>query len=311
MSLGFEFNILIVDDERGNLDMLNRILGQDYEVSVAKSGKAALKRAMEDKPDLILLDVVMQDMTGFDVLTALKKSELTSKIPVIFITGLSSVEGEEKGLSLGAVDYITKPFNASIVKARVKTHLQIVKHLRIIEQMGMIDPLTNLPNRRCYEERLLMEWARAMREHIPLSLMLLDIDNFKVINDTLGHPLGDAILISSGGVFASALRRQTDFAARLGGDEFAVILPHTMTVGAVEVAETIRSGIAHINVANLPGAQDLLLDALSPAQLPPVTVSIGVAGGIPEPNESAQDLIKRADVWLYQAKNQGRNRVCS
>ncbi len=311
MNIGFEFNILVVDDERSNLDMLNKILGHDYEVSVAKSGRAALKRAMEDKPDLILLDVVMQDMTGFDVLLALKKSDLTSKIPVIFITGLSSVEGEEKGFALGAVDYITKPFNASIVKARVKTHLQIVKHLRIIEEMGMIDPLTNLPNRRCFEERLNVEWSRSVREHTPISLMMMDIDNFKVFNDTLGHPLGDAILVGSGAVFASALRRQTDFAARLGGDEFAIILPNTAAAGAVNVAQAIRAGIAGINIANLHGAEMLPRAALASGHLPPLSVSIGVAGMVPETGDHSHELVKRADICLYQAKNQGRNRVCS
>lgn len=235
-----EFSILVVDDDRSNLDVLSFILKPQYTVQVAKSGLSALKRAQEQQPDLILLDVLMPDMNGFEVLAELKASDSTRHIPVIFITGLGRAEDEERGFLLGAVDYIVKPFKASTIKARVRTHMRIVKQIRTIERLCLIDGLTDIPNRRSLDQHLETEWNSARREKTPLSLLIVDVDRFKNFNDTHGHPQGDVLLQSLAQTLLSVLKRPRDFAARMGGEEFAVLLPDTMLPGALAIAEELR-----------------------------------------------------------------------
>jgi PleD family two-component response regulator len=211
-----EFRILVVDDEKSNLMVLNRILSPEYTVFTAKSGKEGPERAVAEQPDLILLDIVMPDLNGFDVLTTLKKTSETMKIPVIIITGLSGEIDEEKGFLLGAVDYITKPFKNPIVLARVRTHIQIVRQIRTIEQLGLIDGLTNVSNRRCFDDRMELEWRRAKREKKPIAFLMMDVDKFKIYNDTYGHPQGGVLLKSIVKIFSAAAMRTTDLVARLG-----------------------------------------------------------------------------------------------
>ncbi len=299
MDDGHKFSILIVDDEKSNINVLNHILKADYTLYIAKSGQAALKRAAEDKPDLILLDIIMPDMSGFEVLRQLKSSDFTREVPVIFITGLTSVEDEEKGFILGAVDYITKPFNNAIVKARVKTHIQIVKHMRTIERIGKIDALTDIANRRSFDDRINEEWARAVREKHPLGLLMLDIDRFKLYNDTYGHPQGDVLLQHLAKAVESTLKRTTDFAARIGGEEFAVILPSTDLDGAMIIAEEVRSNVESAVIPN-PYEPDAK----------PTTISIGAASLVPEQGDDLASFIARCDAALYAAKSSGKNRVC-
>lgn len=309
-----QMKILIVDDLRFNLDALCHILkpgdtpiateqtGSDpscYRIHVAKSGKAALKKVVEEKPDLILLDVVMPDMDGFEVLTELKKSKTTCDIPVIFITGLDSVTDEEKGFALGAVDYITKPFHDSLVRARVQTHLKIIEQMRTIEMLGLTDALTVLPNRRGFDNRLIEEWRRSIREQSPMSLLLIDIDHFKEFNDTYGHQQGDTAIQTVARILKSILKRPTDFAARWGGEEFAVILSNTDIHGALSVAEGIR---ANVETAVIPDNRDVFNEK--------VTVSIGAASVQPSENGTMHAFIALADKALYAAKEAGRNRVC-
>lgn len=267
---------------------------------MAKSGSAALKRAQSQKPDLILLDIMMPDMDGFEVLTELKSCDDTRHIPVIFITGLARVEDEEKGFLLGAVDYIVKPFKNSIVKARVRTHLRIVRQIRTIERLGMIDALTDIPNRRSFDQRLDQEWSRAMRDRAPLSLLMLDVDNFKIYNDTYGHPQGDVLLQSLAQVLTTTLQRPADFAARIGGEEFAVLLPATDLHGALAVAEDLRKNVEALQIP------DVNNDSFTS-----VTISLGAASVIPDVSNPLSDFVSRADEALYAAKNSGRNRVCS
>ena len=292
------FSILVVDDERSNLDVLTYILKSEYAIQVAKSGAAALKRARDQKPDLILLDIMMPDMNGFEVLTELKSSDDTRHIPVIFITGLARVEDEEKGFLLGAVDYIVKPFKNSIVRARVRTHVRIVKQIRTIERLGMIDALTDIPNRRSFDQRLEQEWGRAAREREPLSLLILDVDKFKIYNDTYGHPQGDLLLQSLAHTLAVTLKRPTDFVARIGGEEFAVVLPSTDLEGARIVAEELRSQVEAMQVPD-PDNQNTTS----------VTISLGATSRVPEQGDLISDFINRADEALYEAKRTGRNRV--
>jgi diguanylate cyclase (GGDEF)-like protein len=291
------FKILVVDDERPNLDVLNEMLKNDYRVIIAKSGAAALERAERDNPDLILLDIVMPGMDGFEVLASLKKSEKTMRIPVICITGLDNVADEEKGLAIGAVDYITKPFHRSIVLARIATHLRIVEQIRFIEQLGLYDALTKIPNRRSFDNHLATEWGRANREKTPISLLMVDVDHFKQLNDSYGHQHGDAVLQELAVVMKSVLKRAADFLARWGGEEFAVLLPQTDLKGAREVAEQIRAGVeaAGVYCADATGTK--------------TTVSVGVNAQRPVPETALEEFIHETDKRLYQAKEAGRNRI--
>ncbi len=295
-----KFSILIVDDEVNNLEVLNMILKSEYTVYMVKSGKTALDVAVKKKPDLILLDVVMPEMSGFETLLQLKQCAETWQIPVIFITGLTSTEDEEKGLFLGAVDYITKPFKNPIVLARVKTHLQIVKHMRTIEHLCNIDALTDIPNRRYFDERLATEWQKAIQDQTPISLLLMDVDNFKNYNDTYGHPQGDVLLQKLAKIFESEARQPGAFAARTGGEEFSVVLPHMALAGALSVAESIRSRVESTSVA--VAASGLVSS---------VTISIGVASIVPTVDDNIDDLISASDQALYAAKDTGRNKVCT
>jgi diguanylate cyclase (GGDEF)-like protein len=295
-----EICILVIDDEKSNLMVLNRILSPEYTVFTAKSGKEGLERAMTDQPDLILLDIVMPDFNGFDVLTTLKKTPETMKIPVIIITGLSGETDEEKGFLLGAVDYIAKPFKNPIVLARVRTHIQIVRQIRTIEQLGLIDGLTNVPNRRCFDDRLELEWRRAKREKKPIAFLMMDVDKFKIYNDTYGHPQGDVLLKSIVKIFSTAAMRTTDLVARLGGEEFGVLLPDTDLSAAMDIAEKIRSGVEAVRIPTADGKT-----------ITTATISIGAVSVVPDDKATVQEFFSTADKRLYTAKNTGRNRVCA
>ena len=293
-----KYKILIVDDETSNLAVLNRILSAEYTIFTAKSGESALKRVLQEQPDLILLDIVMPDMDGFDVLSRLKSDFTARNIPVIIISGLAGEDDEEKGFRLGAVDYITKPFKNAIVKARIKTHMQIVHQIRMIERLGLIDPLTDMPNRRNFDDHMAMEWRRAFREKKVLSFMMLDVDKFKMYNDAYGHPQGDTLLKTIAKIFMAATKRPADLAARLGGEEFGILLPDTNLEGAMAIAEDIRSTV---EAAPIPTIDD--------SSVTSTTISIGVASWTPSEGGSIQDLIAKADENLYTAKNSGRNKV--
>ncbi|MDR3138290.1 MAG: diguanylate cyclase [Treponema sp.] len=299
MEIDGSHKILIIDDEKPNLMVLNSILSPDYTVFIAKSGKEGLSRALADQPDLILLDIIMPDMNGFEVLKVLKASEEISRIPVIIITGLDNDVDEERGFALGAVDYIGKPFKNAIVKARVKTHIQIIDQIRTIERIGMVDGLTDIPNRRCFDDRFAMEWRRALRKRQPLSFLMMDLDKFKSYNDTYGHPQGDILLRAVAKLLSAAAKRPADLAARLGGEEFGLLLPDTHGDAAREIAENIR---AAVEAARIPGAGGKAVTQ--------ITVSIGVITLVPGEKMTPEAFIAAADKNLYAAKKSGRNRVC-
>jgi diguanylate cyclase (GGDEF)-like protein len=291
-----EFTILIADDEKTNLDILGSILSPVYNLIISRSGARALELAKENQPDLILLDVLMPDMTGFEVIEKIKESEITERIPVIFITGLSNDEDEERGFFLGAVDYITKPFNKAIVKARVNTHIRIIDQMHTIEKIGLVDMLTKIPNRRGFEERLKVEWNRALREKTPISILVMDIDKFKNYNDTYGHQQGDAALKAFADTASKSLMRGVDFAARWGGEEFVILLPGTNAGGAAEIAERVRKNVEAAIIPTDEGTETK------------ITVSIGVSSIVPDSNTSIRGFIEKADQALYKAKESGRNR---
>ena len=300
MDGGKKNTLLIVDDENTNLKVISHILNRDYTIYTATDGISAIEKAKELKPDLILLDVIMPVMDGYTTLSELKKTVETYKIPVVFITGMNSVEDEEKGLSLDAADYIAKPFSAAIVKLRVQNQIKIVNQMRTIERLSMIDHLTNIPNKRSFDERLKMEWKQAIREQTPISLLMMDLDKFKKLNDKYGHQKGDFMLQSVAQVFQQSLRRPGDFVARWGGEEFVVLLPNTPVDGAVEIAERIRADTAN---SNYVCPDEIVLKT---------TVSIGVHSLIRVTDNSMHSIesfISSADNALYTAKDAGRNKV--
>ena len=289
--------LLIVDDEKMNLKVLTNILISDYTIFTATNGKEAIQRAMEYNPDLILLDILMPEMDGYQTLSEIKKTEKIKKIPIVFITGLNSDEDEEKGLSLDAADYITKPFSAMIVKIRVRNQIQIVNQLKMIEHLSLTDQLTDLPNRRYFDERINMEWKQAVREKTQISLLLIDIDKFKEANDLYGHQHGDIVLKILAGLLKKSLKRPGDFTARWGGEEFIILMPNTSPEGAFEVAEKIRADVEK---------EDINLDDGKKIH---ITVSIGVNSYTPGKTCQIQSFISNTDKALYAAKNAGRNKV--
>jgi len=293
------YTILIVDDEKANIRALSHALLPEYTIFVARDGRSALEMARTVTPDLILLDIIMPDMSGYEVIGELKRSSATMEIPVIFITGLSAIEDEERGFLLGAVDYITKPFNNTIVRVRVRQHLQTLRQLRMIKRLGIIDPLTDIPNRRGFNERLDLEWAHAIRNKSTISFLLIDVDNFKQYNDKHGHLQGDVLLQAIARISCQALARSTDYAARWAGDEFIVLLPDTDLDGAQKIAERIRADVEKKIIPGTDGSDTR------------ATVSIGVYSQSPVNGDLADDFLSGADKSLYVAKEFGRNRVCS
>lgn len=293
-----DFKILVVDDEKHNRVLLAKLLQDDYSVILAKNGVQALALAQEHHPDLILIDILMPDMDGHEAVRALKNQDSTRHIPVIFISSLDSVTEEEKGLQLGAVDYITKPFHPPIVLARVRNHLQAVHQRRLLEQLALIDSLTEVPNRRRLDDVLQQEWRRCQRNGQPLSLMVIDVDHFKAFNDTLGHSAGDTVLRRVAQTIKAGLKRPADFVARYGGEEFVVLLPEVDQAGAQAVATQLRADIQNLHIPH-PGT-----DASGW-----LTISIGGATQVPDHEDAIAAFFAQADASLYQAKRSGRNRV--
>ena len=289
--------VLIVDDERIFINLLAGLLSEDYKIMAATNGEQALYAAKTGKPDLILLDVKMPDMTGYAVCAHLKEDEETRDIPVIFITGLSDASDEELGLSVGAVDYISKPFSSGVVRARVRTHVRLKRQSDLLAAYAYKDGLTHLYNRRALDERLESEWNRGRRQEFPLSVIIFDVDQFKLYNDHYGHGKGDECLTRVAGSIGDALQRASDFPARYGGEEFVVVLPHTDLEEALVVAERLR---AAVEVLAIPHEKSTVSDV--------VTASFGVANALPGASGSGQQLVEQADSALYRAKSEGRNR---
>jgi diguanylate cyclase (GGDEF)-like protein len=265
---------------------------------VAVNGHQGLKAAVANQPDLVLLDIEMPDMDGYEVCRQLRENPSTGHIPIIFIPALTDVADEARGLELGAVDYITKPFNHVIVKARVQTHLRLKMQSDLLERYAFNDALTGLANRRAFDERLALEWSRAQRYQHPLSVVMIDIDHFKLYNDHYGHGAGDVCLSDVARVIKSQITRSSDLVARYGGEEFLLILPETEEAGAVALAESVR---AAVDGRGLRHAASRVCGH--------VTLSLGAASQIPDDQTQTSALLERADQALYRAKTGGRNRV--
>lgn len=294
--------LLVVDDQPIHLQVLHRALSAEHQMFVATSGAQALKVAQEQRPDLVLLDVVMPDMDGFEVLRRLRSHPELTDIPVIFITAHGGEEIETQCLQAGAVDFITKPINPNVVRARVRTHLTLKFQSDLLRNLAFMDGLTGVSNRRQFDERLAQEWARAQRNQSALTLVLMDVDAFKAYNDHYGHQAGDDCLRQVAAVLKTGLRRPADFLARYGGEEFVCLLPDFGLEEGVAMAQRLLDSV---RCAQIP-------HQYSPAA-PVVTLSLGVAsreGALPA-TVQAQDLLALADAQLYQAKRSGRARVCA
>ncbi|WP_377808705.1 PleD family two-component system response regulator [Azospirillum sp. A29] len=290
--------ILVVDDIPSNVHVLSRILKDDYDIYFATDGERALDLVQARMPDLVLLDIMMPGMDGFEVCRRIKADPATHDIPVIFISAKSEVEDETRGLEVGAIDFITKPISPPIVKARVRNHLLLKRQTDLLRSLSFLDGLTGIANRRRFDDAMAREWRRCARSHLPLSLIILDVDHFKAYNDHYGHQAGDECLRMIAEVLSDRARRPSDLVARYGGEEFVCLLPETDGPGAVRVAEDFRTSVAECRI---PHAQ-------SPV-IPYVTISLGVATVIPSAEGSPEQLAEMADQLLYRAKRTGRNRV--
>lgn len=290
--------ILIVDDAPINIQVLNESLRERFRIFFATSGVDALKLAAKLQPDLILLDVIMPDMDGYEVCRQLKADPLLMDIPVIFISAMSQQQDETIGLELGAVDYITKPFSPAIVQLRVRNHLELKRQRDLLGRLAMIDGLTGLPNRRAFDEVFAREWRRAARTQSATAVLMIDIDYFKYYNDGYGHLAGDDCLKKVGKVLAATLERAADFVARFGGEEFVAILPDTDCVGAETIAEKLRLKIEQLQISHV-----------SPTGFPWLTISIGGATVVADSGRDPLALVAAADSQLYLAKQLGRNRA--
>ena len=288
--------VMIVDDTPMNLELLKIALSSEYDITVITNGKDALDSALKNPPDIILLDIAMPGMDGYEVLSKLRENEKTKDIPVVFLTALQDTESEEYGLKLGAIDFIRKPFSIPIVKTKLKNHLDLKKYKDCLKETSLIDPLTKIPNRRRFDEALTEEIKKARRSNTQLSLLMLDIDNFKKYNDTYGHIEGDECLIKVAKELKKTLKRPSDLVARWGGEEFTCLLPETDRKGALKVAEKLRKAIKDLTIAHETSE---ISDV--------VTISVGVVTLLPNDKCSKDILLKQADSALYRAKDLGKD----
>lgn len=266
---------------------------------MATSGEEALEICRQDPPDLILLDVVMPGMGGMEVCRRIKADPTTASVPVIFVTAQDDPADETRGLEAGAVDFITKPVNPAVVRARVRAHLTLKAQADALRELAFIDGLTGVANRRRFDDALEIEWRRCRRSGSPLAVVMIDIDHFKHYNDRYGHQAGDACLRSVADELRGRLGRSSDLVARYGGEEFVCLLPECGLEGAQAKAEDLRQAVEAMGVPHEASATS-----------PVVTISLGVAAIAPGPEQSPEELLAAADVGLYEAKLGGRNRVC-
>ena len=319
--------ILIVDDRVEHLDILRCMLERNgYDVEYSLDGETGIQLAHSTLPDLILLDVNMPKLDGYKVCHHLKSHQQTREIPIIFLTGFNDVDYKVKGLELGGVDYITKPFDFKEILARIHRQLEVSElqkqlkqknellqqaidkcnqaekklHLanQQLKQLVITDGLTKVANRLGFDRYLSQEWKRLAREKAPLGLILCDVDYFKLYNDRYGHQAGDECLTKVAQTIDRAVQRPADLVARYGGEEFVVILPNTDAAGTTYIAHKIKVAIESLAIKHE-------LSAVSDY----VTLSQGVTNLVPFHNFKEDSLITVADLALYDAKKQGRNRV--
>nr|WP_283104386.1 diguanylate cyclase [Shewanella inventionis] len=289
---------MLVDDQVVNIKILHQLLQNDYDIYMARDGHQAIDMCKKVNPDLVLLDIEMPILNGFDVCAHLKKDATTRDIAVIFISGHFDEDKEVKGFTLGAVDFIHKPINPIITKARIKNQLTLKSQSDLLRSIALFDGLTGVANRRKFEQTLPVSWLQCSREQQPLTIILLDIDFFKLFNDTYGHTEGDTCLKRVAQQIQDTVNRPYDLVARFGGEEFICILPNTDLLGGTYVAQQIVDSIVSLKITH---------ETSKVSQY--VTLSAGVATIVPARHISEKVLIEAADKQLYLAKERGRNRV--
>jgi len=287
--------LLVVDDQPINIQVMYQIFAGQYQVFMATDGQQALEFCRRTPPDLILLDIVMPQMDGYEVCAALKADSATRDIPVIFVTAHTDALQETRGFEAGAVDFISKPVNPAVVRARVKTQLTLKFQSDLMRRLVFLDGLTGVFNRRYFDQQLTIETARAVRAQAPLSLIMLDVDYFKRFNDRYGHQAGDDCLRQVAQTLKDCLRRPADLVARYGGEEFACILPETNFDDAMALARELEASVRRQAIAHADS------DAASV-----ITISLGVAGCCACSGGCAPALLALADAQLYLAKDSGR-----
>jgi diguanylate cyclase (GGDEF)-like protein len=291
-------SLLVVDDQPVNVQALYRIFQEEHEVLVATSGRQAIEMCHKHKPDLVLLDVIMPEMDGIETCRRLKADRESRDIPVIFVTSQDSPDEETRGLQVGAVDFISKPVNPAVVKARVGTHLVLKAQADALRSMAFIDGLTRLPNRRQLDVQLDVEWRAAQRDESSLAALMIDVDHFKRFNDRYGHPEGDACLKNVAAELQKTVRRPRDLVARYGGEEFACLLPDTALGSATRIGAGVVAAVQALGIPH-EDSEDYRV----------VTISVGVAAIVPDETHMPADLLSVADHRLYRAKLKGRNTV--
>jgi diguanylate cyclase (GGDEF)-like protein len=294
--------IMIVDDYPNNLLAMKALFSSDYHVVIKDNGQEAITYVEAHQVDLILLDVDMPEMDGYEVCRILKDDSATQHIPIIFVTSAESVEEEQKGLLLGAVDYVTKPVNLNLLRARVSNHMQGVVERKKLEALSSLDGLTGIANRRQLDIMLRQNYASMIRSNDSLSIIMIDIDDFKSYNDTYGHTKGDQCLKQVAQTMLQVRRREADTVGRYGGEEFAIILPNTDVEGALLIANDVLNRIRDLKMQHSGNAKHSI-----------VTVSMGlVTFTSPQDNPQSialDDLVNYADAQLYKAKKEGKNCV--
>ena len=292
--------ILIVDDDTISAEILSTNLVKEYKIIVANSGATAIEFTQKYTPDLILLDIGLPDISGYDVCRALKNSDVTRDIPVIFTTARDTVEDELFGLKLGARDYITKPFMMPLVKARIAIQIDLKLKTDLLDSLANLDGLTGIPNRRNFDIHFDQEWRRGRRNNTELSLSMIDVDFFKMYNDNYGHAQGDRCLKTIATTLNYHTKRAGDFVARYGGEEFVVILPTRTLDEANQFAEMLKQAVLNEKITHKYSqcAEQ-------------ITLSFGIASVMPSGDIEYQDLLIAADAQLYNAKEKGRNCISS
>ncbi|MFL5318636.1 MAG: diguanylate cyclase [Myxococcaceae bacterium] len=293
----------MVDDSQSTASALSALLtGAGHRVTVAKDGTEAIRLATTTDVDLVLLDVGLPGMDGFQVLRLLRASNNRRHQPVIILSVKDDQQQKVTALKLGADDFIAKPWHDEELLARIDRSLsfrrkvdELIDESSELQRLSITDGLTQVNNHRYFQERLSEEFRRAQRYDDPLALILLDLDNFKLVNDRYGHPAGDEVLKASAQVLKKCVR-ETDLCARYGGEEFAVLLPKTHLAGALTVAERIWKDIAQLRIAS--------------SAMVRITASLGVSGYPSRSVLSSEQLLRTADDALYRAKREGRNKIC-
>lgn len=310
-----ESRLLLVDDDPGTIQVLSNMLSAFSDQRFATNGVDALRLARAAPPDLVLLDAEMPGMSGFDVCRAIKADSLLCDVPVIFITSHSTPDFEVAAFKMGAADFISKPMQPEVVRARASTQLKVRHLTETLRRLASLDGLTGIANRRVFDDNLLTEWRRARRSRRPLSLLISDVDFFKHYNDHHGHQAGDQCLRRVAKALKTVSKRPTDLIARYGGEEFVMVLPDTDAAGAAVLAHALMAEMQRLAMPH--GASPLG---------PHVTMSAGVstfdvssvnwaADGadsryeVAVPLLRAEDLLRAADTALYAAKKAGRAQV--